>query len=96
MTFYRYERSQKFQEALISSQFGSAGSILDSSKQVYSDRNRLLYLLQKGTVLHLLEEREESNSYFEDVQINYYKAINYLADGNLESAPGSGICDSFG
>ena len=102
-------------------EFETANEILDASNRVYSDKNRLLYALQKGTVLHLLEKRDESNQFFEDayqvadelrarsaaeavalftnpqvapykgedfeiVQIHYYKAINYLAVGDLESA----------
>jgi hypothetical protein len=116
-----YDRSQSYQEAILREDFERADAILDSSKGIYTEKNRLLFLMQKGTVNHLLGRFEESNRFFEEaytsaetmrtqyaaeaaalltnpqvvpyrgedfevVQINYYKALNFLLADDLEAA----------
>ena len=95
---------------------------LDASRLANSSKDRLLYLMERGTLLHLQAAYQESNVDFEtadrlteelytksisagalsfllndgvipyagadyeSVYLNYYKAINYLALGDLEAA----------
>ncbi len=105
-----------------SDQADAAVAHLDASSLAKSNKNRLLYLMERGTLLHLQGAYEESNvdfemadrlteelytkslsagalsflvndgvipyagSDYESVYLNYYKALNYLALGELEEA----------
>ena len=114
-----YERTASFQQAFVSGDFVRADLALGVPDNQANPG--LLYLLQKATVLHMLDDMASSNVFFEDayrfaednrtnysaeaaalltnpqaapnkgedfevVAINYYKALNFLALGDLESA----------
>ena len=116
-----FERTKDFQELFVSERFEQADELLDRRKADATGSNRLIYVLQKGTVNHHLEKYEESNRYFEEayvftedlmtnyavdalalltnpelkpyrgedfeiVLVHYFKALNYLAQGDNEKA----------
>ena len=100
----------------------AAVDFIDASSLASSSKDRLLYLMERGTLLHLQGAYEESNvdfeaadrlteelytkslsagalsfivndgvvaysgSDYESVYLNYFKALNYLALGELEEA----------
>ena len=64
-----YQKSQLFQENFVKGDIEQANKVLDKNKKAATDKNRLLYFLQKGVVLQLLDKYEESNSYFEQAYI---------------------------
>ena len=64
-----YQRTISFQEQFVTGQFENASAALDKAKSARNGRNQLLYLLQKGTVLHHMAKYEESNVYFEDAYL---------------------------
>lgn len=116
-----YQKNLKFQEYFAKGEIEQASKVLDKNKRAATDKNRLLYFLQKGVVLQMLGNYQESNNYFEDaylytedlqknyaaeafsflsnpmilpykgedfeqVQIHYYKALNYLRLNQFEEA----------
>lgn len=110
---YFYAKARDYEKALAS---------LDHSYLAHSRKNRLLYLMDKGHLLHLKGDYRESNRIleqadhlaeelftrslsaeslsfitsdrlipysgedYESVYLNYYKALNYLALGELDEA----------
>jgi hypothetical protein len=110
---YFYAKAQNYEKAL---------ATLDRSFLAHSRKNKLLYLMEKGHLLHLKGDYRESNQIFEQadhlaeelftrslsaeslsfvtndslipypgedyesVYLNYYKALNYLALGELDEA----------
>ncbi|TAE10000.1 MAG: hypothetical protein EAY72_11930, partial [Bacteroidetes bacterium] len=101
--------------------FEAADKELEASNFLRADRNRLLYLLEKGKLLHLQKKYDSSNiyfnaadqffetenknigdytagllttpmnqkylgEYFERYMMHYYKALNYMALGNVSGA----------
>ncbi len=103
-------------------EYSGALDALETSSLAKSDKNRLLYLMEKGLLLHLGGEYAQSNEVleeadllaeqlftrsvseetlsfvtndnliayagadYEDVYINYYKALNYINLGDMEGA----------
>ena len=73
-----YQKNIKFQENFIKGDFDQAARALDKNKGAAKGNDRLLYFLQKGVVLQLQGNFEESNRYLEeaylfteDIQKNY-------------------------
>jgi len=64
-----YNANLQFQEHFVRNEIEQADRVLDDNKDEAEGKNRLLYLLQKGTVLQLLDQYDESNRYFEDAYI---------------------------
>ena len=64
-----YQKSLQFQEYFVQGKIEEANKVLDKNKKASKDKNRLLYFLQKGVVLQLLGEYEESNKFFEEAYI---------------------------
>lgn len=61
-----YQKSLVFQEHFVRGEIEEANKSLDKNKKASQNQNRLLYFLQKGVVLQILGEPEESNKYFEE------------------------------
>lgn len=60
-----YEKNLKFQEAFGEGSFERADALLGDVEKSSKGRNRLLFFLHKGVVLHQLGKYEESNNYLE-------------------------------
>ena len=60
-----YQKNLVFQEQFVSGRIEDANHTLDKNKKAHKDKNKLLYFLQKGMVLQVLNRYEESNEYFE-------------------------------
>lgn len=106
---------------MVNSNYESAFTAIDHIKKLKKERNRLLYLLEKGKMAHLLQQYDSSNTYFneadlfmedartsardialgtllnpmmetykgedfEKFMVHYYKAMNYLYQGQREEA----------
>jgi len=88
-----YQRNIKFQELFTQGKIEDAEKELTKNKRAAKDKNRLLYFLQNGVVLHILGRYEESNQFFEeayifveDFQKNYaVEALSLLS--NPETLP---------
>jgi uncharacterized protein len=46
--------------------YSKASSALDKTKLLKKQRNRLLYLLERGKLCHLMQEWDNSNNYFNE------------------------------
>lgn len=68
-----YQKNAVFRENFVKGNMVEANEVLDKNKRASKDNNQLLYYLQKGTVLQMLEDYAESNNYFE-------KAYLFLED----------------
>jgi len=64
-----YQKSQAFQESFVKGDMAEANKILEKHKKAAKDKNSLLFYLQKGVVLEMLNQYEESNRYLEDAYI---------------------------
>jgi len=64
-----YRANQEFHEHFVKNEMEQANEVLNEHKDEAEGNERLLYLLQKGTVLQLMEEFEESNRFFEEAYI---------------------------
>lgn len=64
-----YEQNIEFQKQFVSGNIDKASQTLDKTAPKPNDRNRLLYLLQKGVVTQMQGEYEESNRWMEDAYI---------------------------
>jgi len=64
-----YQSTLDFQEHFVKGELEQANQTLDKNKKARKGKNRLLYFLQKGVVLQMLGEFEESNTYFERAYI---------------------------
>jgi hypothetical protein len=86
-----YQKNLEFQEAFYEGDFKRAEKLLDGRKKAATDRNRLLYFLQKGVVLQLQGEYAESNRILEqayyftqDYQTNYLRvAAGFLTNPSV-------------
>lgn len=81
-----YEKSQVFQKEFVKGNAETANSALDKNKKAATDKNKLLYFLQKGVVLQMLDRYQESNDYFEKAYIfteDYRKNYTKEAAGIL-------------
>lgn len=56
---------------VVARQFDSALKLLDNNKNSYGERNRLLYLLDYGAVLHYAKRYQESTTAFEEAKRVY-------------------------
>lgn len=91
-----YQRNIKFQEAYTSGNLEEANKLLDKNKKAAEDRNRLLYFLQKGVVLQMMGDYEQSNNfleqayiYTEDFQKNYgLEALSLISNPTVKPYPG--------
>ena len=73
-----YQKNIVFHRYFADGEMEEAAKVLESNEPGKKDKSRLLYLLQKGVVLQMLEDYEQSNLFFEeaylfteDVQKNY-------------------------
>lgn len=64
-----YEKNIQFQEAYVSGDFEKADDLLGDPEKSSEGRNRLLFFLHKGVVLHMMGKYEESNQFFEQAYI---------------------------
>ncbi len=64
-----YQKNLIFQEHFAKGQIEEANKVLDKNKKAASNNNKLLYFFQKGVVLQMLKQYEESNGYFEEAYI---------------------------
>lgn len=64
-----YQRNIKFQELFVQGRIEEAEKELQKNKHAAKDKNRLLYFLQNGVVLQMLDNYEESNQFFENAYI---------------------------
>ncbi len=91
-----YEKSLKFQEHFVKGEFEEAAKVLDKNKGAATGKDRLLYFLQKGVVLQVLGDYEESNRFFEnaylfteDIQRNYaLEAFSLLSNPTVNPYKG--------
>ena len=91
-----YEKNLIFQEYFAKGEIEDANKSLDKNKKEAKNNNRLLYFLQKGGVLQMLEQYEESNKYFEEAYIftedfrkSYTKeALSLLANPGIKPYAG--------
>jgi hypothetical protein len=54
---------------VVSSNYSKADNILDKNKILQANRNRLLFLLEKGKMAHLLGQYDSSNTYFNEADL---------------------------
>ena len=64
-----YQKSQLFQEQFVKGELEEANKTLDKNKKAVKDQDRLLYFFQKGVVLQILGQFEESNQFFEQAYL---------------------------
>lgn len=76
-----YQKNIKFQENFVKGDIEQANRLLDKNKRAATDKNRFLYFLQKGVVMQMLANYQESNRFFEDAYL-YAEDIqkNYAAE----------------
>jgi hypothetical protein len=65
---YNY-RIGSYYEQLLNNQYEKAYATLDKNKMLKRDRNRLLYLFEKGKMAHLLKQYDSSNLYFNEADL---------------------------
>ena len=91
-----YHQNIKFQEAYTSGNLEHASKLLEKNKKAAEDRNRLLYFMQKGVVLQMMGEYEQSNNYLEQAYIftedyrkNYgLEALSLVSNPMVKTYPG--------
>ncbi|RXQ94465.1 hypothetical protein EO244_09285 [Ancylomarina salipaludis] len=116
-----YQQNEAFNKSFASGDMQSANKHLDANTKLQAHRNRVLYLVNKGTLAWMQQDYVSANSFFneadlfiedqrknlgsealayltnpsvkpyipedfENVLINYYKAIAYLQQGKKEEA----------
>jgi len=64
-----YERNIVFQDYVRQGEMEKAEKYLDKDKKIQKDRNRLLYLFNKGFLNHLQQNYAESNSFFNEADL---------------------------
>ena len=64
-----YTKSIQFQEQFVKGEIEEAAKILDKNKKATKGKDRLLYFLQKGVVLQMLQDYNQSNQLFEEAYI---------------------------
>jgi hypothetical protein len=72
-------RISSYYEQVMTSQYEKAYVSLDHNKLLQRKRNRLLYLLEKGKMAHLLKQYDTSNIYFNE-------ADNFIEDARTSAA----------
>ncbi|MFA8434885.1 MAG: COG3014 family protein [Marinifilaceae bacterium] len=68
-----YVQNQLFNEKFVNGEVEAAQAILDKDKKNQTNKNRVLYYLNKGTLLWMQEQYAESSTYFQ-------KADHYIED----------------
>ena len=79
--------SKEVETSLFDSDFKVAMANIDQDKFLMKDRNRLLYLMEKGKIEHLSGHYEKSNEYFEQAYI--------MLDDKIKSSAGQFIAGKF-
>jgi len=64
-----HQRIQDYHSSLANGQFSKANRQIDNIKILQKNRNKLLYLLEKGKTLHLLKQYDSSNRYFNEADM---------------------------
>ncbi len=64
-----YQKNRVFQERFVQGEIEEANKTLNKSSKKVKDKDKLLYYFQKGVVLQMLGEYEESNQYLEKAYI---------------------------
>ncbi len=77
-----YQKNLVFQQLYTQGQIEEASQQLDKNKKLAKGNTKLLYYLQKGSVLQLLGHYEESNQFFEEA---YYFTEDYRKNYSLEA-----------
>ncbi len=60
-----YQKSITFQQYFLKGEIEEANNTLDKNKKAAKNKDKLLFFLQKGVVLQMLGQYQESNEYFE-------------------------------
>lgn len=87
-----YQKNIEFQKHFVKGEIQQAAKVLEKNKDIAKGKNRLLYFLQKGVVLQMLGNYEESNQPFEnaylfseDIQTNYgLEAFSLLSNPTVK------------
>ena len=79
--------SKEVETSLFDSDFKVAMANIDQDKFLMKDRNRLLYLMEKGKIEHLSGHYEKSNEYLEQAYI--------MLDDKIRSSAGQFIAGKF-
>ena len=80
-------KTSDIESDLYTGDFSQAISRIDQNKFLLKTRNRLLYLLEKGKIEHLLGNYEKSNAYFEEAYI--------LIDDKIKTNAGQAVAAKF-
>lgn len=64
-----YQRIQNYHADLAGGDFSKANEDLDKIGLLKADRNRVLYLMEKGRTLHLLQQYDSSNRYLNEADL---------------------------
>lgn len=91
-----YQKNQALMESIYRADYAHASKQLEESKLKKQKRNQLLYFLNKGTVLFMNNQPQESNKYFqqadyfiEDYQKNIgLKAASFLTNPSIQTYEG--------
>lgn len=87
-----YQKNIVFQDYFAQGKMEEANNYLDKNKKLSKGNNKLLYNLQKGVVLQMMGEHQESNGYLEqayffteDYRKNYsLEALSYLTNSTVK------------
>jgi hypothetical protein len=91
-----YQKNQALMDSIYRGDYAQASKQLDEGKLKKQKRNQLLYFLNKGTVLFMNNQPQESNKYFqqadyfiEDYQKNIgLKAASFLTNPSIQTYEG--------
>jgi uncharacterized protein len=64
-----HQRIEAYHSSLAHGNFTKANTQIENIKLLKKNRNRLLYLLEKGKTFHLLQEYDSSNRYFNEADL---------------------------
>jgi len=64
-----YQRIQHYHAGLAAGNFSKANDDLDKIGLLKTDRNRVLYLMEKGRTLHLMQQYDSSNRYLNEADL---------------------------
>lgn len=80
------QQVQGYYSSLQAGDYNKAAKELDKNKLLKKDRNRLLYLLERGKICHLMGQWDSSNTYFNEADLKMETARTSVKDvalGNL-------------
>lgn len=91
-----YQKNLEFQEAYSEGDMTKAEKILGDKKKSSEGKNRLLFFLEKGVVLHMQGEYEQSNVYLEraytfleDYKVSYsVEALSLISNASIKTYVG--------